>query len=63
MYWLWSNSEPSHSGVVTMSVSLLEVIEHGGYKLDTVEDATWLLSKQSEFNELIEKAQEVVDGE
>ena len=45
-----------------MSVSLLEVIEAGGYDLTTVEDANWLLSKQSEFDELIEQAQEVVDN-
>ena len=45
-----------------MSVSLLEVIEAGGYDLDTVEDAKWLLSQQSEFDELIEQAQEVVDN-
>lgn len=44
-----------------MSVSLLEVIEAGGYDLTTVEDANWLLSKQSEFEELIEEAQELVD--
>lgn len=46
-----------------MSVSLLEVIEHGGYNLNTVDDATWLLSKKAEFEELIEKAQELVDKE
>lgn len=46
-----------------MSVSLLEVIEHGGYDLNTVEDARWLLSKQSEFEELVEKAQEIIDNE
>lgn len=45
-----------------MSVSLLEVIEHGGYNLNTVEDAQWLLSKQSEFEELIEAAQDLVDN-
>lgn len=44
-----------------MSVSLLEVIEAGGYDITTVSDANWLLSKQSEFEELIEQAQEVVD--
>lgn len=44
-----------------MSVSLLEVIEAGGYDISTKEDAIWLLSKQSEFEELIEQAQEVVD--
>lgn len=46
-----------------MSVSLLEVIEHGGYNITTYEDANWLLSKQNEFAELIEQAQEVVDSE
>ncbi len=45
-----------------MSVSLLEVIEAGGYDLATVEDANWLLSKQSELEELIEEAQAVVDA-
>lgn len=45
-----------------MGVSLLEVIEAGGYDLATVEDANWLLSKQSEFEKLIEQAQEVVDN-
>ena len=44
-----------------MSVSLLEVIEAGGYDLTTVEDAQWLLSKYSEFEELIENAQALVD--
>lgn len=44
-----------------MSVSLLEVIEAGGYDLNTVEDAQWLLSKQSEFEGLVEQAQELVD--
>ena len=44
-----------------MSVSILEVIEAGGYNLNTVEDATWLLSKQREFEELVEQAQTLVD--
>ena len=44
-----------------MSISLLEVIEAGGYDLSTIEDANWLLSKQSEFEELIEEAQELID--
>lgn len=44
-----------------MSVSLLEVIEHGGYDLSTKEDAIWLLSKRSEFEELIKKAEEVLE--
>jgi len=44
-----------------MSASLLEVIEAGGYNLNTKEDAIWLLSKRNEFEELVEKAQELVD--
>lgn len=46
-----------------MSVSLLEVIESGGYDLDTYDDAVWLLSKQREFESLIEKAEELVEGQ
>ncbi len=46
-----------------MSVSLLEVIEAGGYDLATTEDAAWLLSKEAEFEELIEKAQELIESE
>lgn len=44
-----------------MSVSLLEVIEVGGYDLTTLEDAQWLLATQYEYEELIEQAKEVVD--
>lgn len=44
-----------------MSVSLREVIEAGGYDLNTLEDAFWLLSKQNEFVELIEQAEELRD--
>ena len=43
-----------------MSVSLLEVIESAGYDITTKDDANWLLSKQNEFEELIEQAEEVV---
>lgn len=46
-----------------MSVSLLEVIEAGGYNLNTVGDAEWLLSKQNEFDDLVEKARELIDNE
>lgn len=43
-----------------MSVSLLEVLEHSGYDpLNNPEDATWLLSKQNEFNDLITQIKEV----
>jgi hypothetical protein len=44
-----------------MSVSILEVIEAGGYDLTTYEDCKWLLSKQKEFTKLIEKAEQLVD--
>ena len=44
-----------------MSISLLEVIEAGGYDLSTVEDANWLLSKQNEFEELIEQAENLIE--
>ena len=44
-----------------MSVSLLEVIEAGGYDLSTIEDANWLLSKQNEIEELFEEAQKLID--
>ena len=46
-----------------MSVSLLDVIEAGGYDLTTKEDAIWLLSKQSEFEALVEQAEEVIEEE
>lgn len=42
-------------------VTLLEVIEAGGYDLTEVEDARWLLSKQSEFERLVEDAETVID--
>ena len=44
-----------------MSVSLLEVIEAGGYNLNILEDAQWLVSKQREFERLIEFAEEVIE--
>lgn len=46
-----------------MSVSLLEVIEHGGYDLSLKEDAIWLLSKRNEFEELIEAAEALAEEE
>lgn len=45
-----------------MSVSLLEVIEAGGYDLNLKEDCIWLLSKQSEFEELVEQAEELLES-
>lgn len=46
-----------------MSVSILEVIEAGGYDLSTIEDARWLKSQESAFEELIEKAEEMIEAE
>lgn len=44
-----------------MSVSLREVIEAGGYDLTSIDDARWLVGKQSEFDELIEEAEETIE--
>lgn len=44
-----------------MSVSLEEVINAGGYDLSTVEDARWLVSKQHEFENLIEEAEALIE--
>jgi hypothetical protein len=41
-------------------ISLLEVIEAGGFDLSTKEDALWLLSTQSEYEDLVEKAEELL---
>lgn len=46
-----------------MSVSLLEVIEAAGYNLENREDCIWLLSKQSEFEELIETVNERLEDD
>ena len=48
-------------GATKMSVSLLEVIEHGGYDLTTVEDARWLLATESEYESLIEQANDLIE--
>ena len=43
-------------------ITLLDLIEQSGYDITTKQDAIWLLSKQNEFEELIEKAQDLVDS-
>lgn len=49
-------------GNTKMSVSLLEVLENAGYDVkNNVEDARWLLGKESEFNDLVEMAGELED--
>ena len=45
-----------------MSVSLFEVIEQGGYDLNNLEDAYWLKSKSSEWDELLEKAENMINA-
>lgn len=44
-----------------MSVSLLEILNKAEYDLTTKEDCIWLLSKQSEFAELIEQAEQKLE--
>lgn len=44
-----------------MSASLLEVIEAGGYDLNTVEDAQWLLAQVNQFEELVIKAEDMLE--
>lgn len=46
-----------------MSRSLLEALEGAGYNLSTPEDATWLLSKRNEFEELVEQAEILLEEE
>lgn len=42
-----------------MSVSLEEALNCAGYDLNDISDARWLLDKQDEFEELIERAEEL----
>lgn len=45
-----------------MSVSLLEVLNSAGYDIETsMADANWLLSVQSEFDDLVELAEETME--
>ena len=47
-----------------MSVSLQEVLESAGYDIkNNTDDAIWLLSKQSEFEELVEECEDFVDNQ
>ena len=50
-------------GYKIMSVTITEVIEAGGYDLKTIEDAEWLISQENQFNELLDKAKELVEAE
>jgi len=43
-------------------MSLAQVLEAAGYDLNnSYEDAMWLLSKQTEFEELVEKANDLLE--
>lgn len=44
-----------------MSVSLEEALNAAGYKLDNVEDCEWLIGKQEEFSEMIDRANNLLD--
>ena len=47
-----------------MSVSLQEVLEGAGYDIkNNIDDAIWLLSKQNEFEELVEECEDFVDNQ
>jgi len=45
-----------------MSVSLLSVIESAGYNLTKKDDCQWLLSKVAEFEELVTKAEDLIEA-
>lgn len=44
-----------------MGVTLKEVIEAGGFDLNLLEDAKWLKSVESEFETLIEEAEQMIE--
>ena len=44
-----------------MSVSLLEVLDNAGYNIDEKDGAEWLISRQNEFDELLERAEATLD--
>ncbi len=46
-----------------MSVTIIEVIEAGGYDLSTIEDAKWLISQEINFEYLLQKAKKMVNAE
>lgn len=45
-----------------MSVDLAEILKDAGYYIkNNIEDAKWLLSQESEFNDLLEAAEKLLD--
>jgi len=61
MIVLKHSSKGYRKGINKMSVSLLEVIEAGGYSLSNIDDANWLLSKRDEFEGLIERVEDFLE--
>ena len=45
-----------------MSVSLEEALNGAGYNLDNVEDCEWLIGKQDEFSEMVDRATNLLDS-
>lgn len=45
-----------------MAVTLLQVLEGAEYDLTTYTDALWLLSRQQEYEDLIEQAEACVEA-
>ena len=46
-----------------MGVTILQLIEEGGFDLSTPEDANWLLAQRKQFEELVDKAEAIRDAE
>jgi len=44
-----------------MSMSLEQVLNEAGYDFNTKDDATWLLSKVSEFEALVANAEDLLE--
>ena len=45
-----------------MSVSILEALEHGGWDVENnPEDARWLLAQVNQFEELVTKAEDLIE--
>ena len=45
----------------SMSTSIAEVIAAGGYDLTTEQDARWLVSQVNQFEELVTKAEDLIE--
>lgn len=43
-----------------MSVSIAEVLESAGYNVEEIDDAIWLMGQRSQWEELVEQADETI---